>query len=75
MSLKDITNISDSKDVMKRKRMSNGEIKEYHYSKSRKQFTLVFKSDSEKLAFETRLENLKQEHRITGANARLRVQF
>ncbi|KAH3711129.1 hypothetical protein DPMN_070629 [Dreissena polymorpha] len=56
--------MSESKGVTKRKRMSNGEIKEYHYSKSRKQFELVFESDSEKLAFETRLENLKKENNI-----------
>ena len=44
-SLKDITNISESKGFTKRKRMSNGEIKEYHYSKTRKQFELVFTID------------------------------
>ncbi|KAH3888616.1 hypothetical protein DPMN_012655 [Dreissena polymorpha] len=59
MSLEDITNIRDggnSGKGTKRKRLSNGDIKQFHYSKPRKQFEIVFSNDTEKLAFEEKLE-------------------
>lgn len=66
MSLKDITNITDvscaTKGVTKRKRLSDGSFKQYHYAKIRKNFELAFSNDSEKLQFETKLELFKKKN-------------
>ena len=63
MSLKDITNLSDvvneNKGVTKRKRLSNGTYKQYHYAKSRRQFELVFENDAEKIKLKNKLESFK----------------
>ena len=73
MSLKDITNISEvsneSKGVTKRKRLSNGTYKQYHYAKTRKQFEIVFDSDAEKVKFENKLENYKAKHGLVSTKA------
>ncbi|MEW8546818.1 MAG: hypothetical protein AB2693_25165 [Candidatus Thiodiazotropha sp.] len=66
MSLTDITNTADistiGKGVNKRKRLSDGSIKQYHYEKIRKNFELVFSNNSEKLQFENKLEAFKKQH-------------
>ena len=73
MSLKDITNISnvscEIKGVTKRKRLSNGTYKQYHYAKSRKQFEVVFDSDAEKVMFENKLDNYKTKYGIGSTKA------
>ena len=58
MALQDITNAPRS--VKKsRKRLSDGTPKDYEYTTYRKQLEVAFKSESEKLIFETKLQKVK----------------
>lgn len=58
MALLDITNIQSS-GKKNRKRLSDGTYKNYEYATYRKQLEVSFKSESEKLTFESKLQNVK----------------
>ena len=58
MALLDITNAPRS--VKKsRKRLSDGSSKDYEYTTYRKQLEVAFKSESEKMMFDSKLQRVK----------------
>ena len=60
MALLDITNVPHSQQRKKNmKRLSDGTFKNYEYSTYRKQLEVLFKSESEKLVFESKLHKVK----------------
>ena len=61
MALRDITNVSHvtTKRNVVKKRLSDGTHKVYQYNGSRKHIELVFNDESEKLQFESKLEEAK----------------
>ena len=58
MALLDITNTQTS-GKKSRKRLSDGTYKNYEYATYRKQIEVSFKSESEKMTFESKLQNVK----------------
>lgn len=77
MSLKDITNttVAVQKGITKKKRLSDGSFKTYHYSQSRKQFEIIFSDDSEKLQFENKLSHFKKCHGIKSMKEVFEIMF
>ena len=58
MALLDITN-STPPGRKNRKRLSDGTLKVYEYKTQRKQLDILFKHESEKLIFESKLDSVK----------------
>jgi hypothetical protein len=60
MALQDITNVLPTKHKVVKKRLSDGTQKLYTYNASRKHIELIFNDESEKLKFESKLEDVKR---------------
>lgn len=66
MSLSDVTNTVNNKcavkGINKKIRLRDGSFKVYKYDGARKQIDLVFRDESEKIVFDSKISNLKQRH-------------